>query len=91
MIYEFISFEPDSKRGVDGTMTVHARWRPFPWLFVEEQLQEMQFRGSGTVWHRLSDFRRPGVLMEALLADYKSRWDHEQQKRDPDAHRQGAA
>lgn len=76
MIYKFVSFKPDS-RGIDGTMTILAYWRPFPWFFCEEKTKELQFHGGSTVWHKLPSFRRPGVFMESLLADYKAKWDYE--------------
>ena len=94
MTYEFVSFEPDGDGDGDdiqGTMTLISRWRPFPWIFVKEQTQKLQFHGNVTVWHKLPDFRRPGILMEAMLADFKSRWDYERQRKGSGAHRQGVA
>lgn len=78
MTYKFVSFVPDKKRNYTyGLMTITAHRRPFPWLFVKERTQELQFHGGGTVWRKLPDFRSAGIFIEGMLSNFKAKWDYE--------------
>ena len=37
--------------------------------FFGGKTETVKFRGSGTVWHQVSTGRRPGTMMEGLIAD----------------------
>lgn len=37
--------------------------------FFGAKTETVKFRGSGTVWHEVPTGRRPGTMMESLLAD----------------------
>ncbi len=54
--------------GHDEEITLERIPGVIPSLFGAKT-ETLKFRGSGTVWHQVPTGRRPGTMMEGLLAD----------------------